>query len=98
MRGARLEEHRGDVELPLAGRDVQRGVAVGGGGVGVRHVLQQQLHDLRLAQAGGDVQRGLFFLQLKSSGSLVLGSHPEPCILLGPHTPSYAFLLQSHRK
>lgn len=63
--------------MPLTGRDVQRGVAIGGGGVGVGHVLQQQLHDLCLAQARGDVQWGLFFLQLKSSGSLVLWSHPE---------------------
>lgn len=87
MRGARLEEHGGDVELPLAGRDVQRGVAIGGGGVGVGHVLQQQLHNLRLAQARGDVQWGLFFLQLKSSGLLVLRSHPRHSIL--PDLPTH---------
>lgn len=48
--------------MALAGRDVQGRVAVGGGCVGVGHVLQQQLHDLGLPQPGRDVQGRLVFL------------------------------------
>lgn len=61
-----LQEDGGHVHLAFPGRDVQGRVPVRGGRVRVRHVLEQQLHDLRLAQARSDVQRRLFLLQPKA--------------------------------
>ena len=63
VRGPGLQQHGGSLQLALAGGDVQGCVAVGGGRVGVRHVLEQQLHNLRLPQTGGNVERSLVLLE-----------------------------------
>ena len=62
MRGSSLQQNRGRLQLALPSGDVQGGVAVGGGGVRVGHVLEQQLDDLRLAQARRDVEGSLVLL------------------------------------
>lgn len=57
-----LQQNSSGLQLTLPGRNVEGGVAVGGGSIWVSHVLQQQLDDVRFSQTGGDVKGRLVLL------------------------------------
>lgn len=65
MRCPGLQQDRCRLHLPLPGGDVEGGVAVGRGSVGVGHVLQQKLHNFCFSQTGRNVKGRLVLLKIR---------------------------------